>query len=60
VLDQLGIELQQPFAIRSLDHLPLDAICRNIEKKLLALLTRTIRGVYLATDSDGEASDVVA
>ncbi|MGH7170611.1 MAG: bestrophin family ion channel, partial [Gemmataceae bacterium] len=60
VLDQLGIELQQPFAIRSLDHLPLDAICRNIEKNLLALLTRTSRGVYLATDSDGEASDVVA
>jgi putative membrane protein len=38
VLDQLGIELQQPFAVRSIDHLPLDAICRNLEKNLLALL----------------------
>lgn len=38
VLDQLGIELQQPFARRSINHLPLDDICRNIEKNLLALL----------------------
>ncbi len=38
VLDQLGVELQQPFATRSLNHLPLDEICRNIEKNLLALL----------------------
>lgn len=38
VLDQLGIELQQPFATRSINHLPLDEICRNIEKNLLALL----------------------
>ncbi|HTU90353.1 MAG TPA: bestrophin family ion channel [Gemmataceae bacterium] len=38
VLDQLGIELQQPFATRSINHLPLDDICRNIEKNLLALL----------------------
>lgn len=38
VLDQLGIELQQPFTLRSINHLPLDDICRNIEKNLLALL----------------------
>lgn len=38
VLDQLGIELQQPFSKRSISHLPLDDICRNIEKNLLALL----------------------
>lgn len=38
VLDQLGVELQQPFATRSINHLPLDEICRNIEKNLLALL----------------------
>jgi putative membrane protein len=37
-LDQLGIELQQPFATRSINHLPLDDICRNIEKNLLSLL----------------------
>jgi putative membrane protein len=38
VLDQLGIELQQPFATRSVNHLPLDEFCRNIEKNLLSLL----------------------
>jgi putative membrane protein len=38
VLDQLGIELQRPFVTRSINHLPLDEICRNIEKDLMALL----------------------
>jgi putative membrane protein len=37
-LEQIGIELQQPFATRSLSHLPLDAICRNLQRDLLALL----------------------
>jgi len=41
VLDQLGIELQQPFAICSINHLPLDTICSNLEKNLLALLEQT-------------------
>ncbi len=38
MLDQLGVELQQPFATRSINHLPLDTICRNIEKDLMGLL----------------------
>jgi putative membrane protein len=38
VIDQLGIELQQPFATGSINHLPLDTICSNLEKNLLALL----------------------
>jgi predicted membrane chloride channel (bestrophin family) len=38
MLDQLGIELQQPFATRRINHLPLDEMCRGIEKNLLALL----------------------
>jgi putative membrane protein len=41
VLDQLGIELQQPFSKRSIDHLPLEDICRKIERNLLALLQQT-------------------
>jgi ion channel-forming bestrophin family protein len=41
MLDQLGIELQQPFSTRSINHLPLDTICRNLEKNLLALLKQT-------------------
>lgn len=37
-LDQIGIELQRPFAATSLSHLPLDDICRNLERNLLAML----------------------
>lgn len=37
-LDQIGVELQQPFATRSLNHLPLNAICHTIEKNLMGLL----------------------
>jgi putative membrane protein len=37
-LDQIGVELQEPFAVTSLSHLPLDDICRNIERDLFALL----------------------
>jgi putative membrane protein len=37
-VDQIGVELQQPFSTRNLSHLPLDAICHTIEKNLLALL----------------------
>jgi putative membrane protein len=36
-LDQLGIELQNPFAKSRLSHLPLDNICRSIEESLTAL-----------------------
>jgi ion channel-forming bestrophin family protein len=60
VLDQLGIELQQPFSTRSINHLPLDDICRNIEKNLLALLRQTSPRAYTSEPSDGQASDVVA
>jgi putative membrane protein len=40
-LDQIGIELQHPFSTRSLSHLPLDDICRNLQHNLLALLAET-------------------
>jgi putative membrane protein len=36
-LDQIGIELQDPFDPRRLGHLPLDEICRKIEANVLAL-----------------------
>jgi putative membrane protein len=39
-IDQTGMELQQPFATRNLSHLPLDEICHNLERNLLALLAR--------------------
>jgi putative membrane protein len=37
-LDQIGIELQNPFSPRNLSHLPLDEICKTIERNLLDLL----------------------
>ena len=33
-LDQIGIELQSPFACDRLSHLPLDEIATNIEKNV--------------------------
>ena len=37
-LDQIGKELQNPFSVRSLNHLPLDEICRAIEQNVFDLL----------------------
>lgn len=36
-LDQIGIELQNPFSKKSLSHLPLDTITKMIENEVLAL-----------------------
>jgi putative membrane protein len=36
-LDQIGVELQNPFDTRNLSHLPLDEISRNIERNVGAL-----------------------
>lgn len=36
-LDQIGIELQNPFSKTRLSHLPLDNICENIKKDLLEI-----------------------
>lgn len=37
-LDQIGAELQNPFAVGNINHLPLDTYCKNIEANLLELL----------------------
>ena len=37
-LDQIGIELQNPFITKNMGHLPLDEITAKVEKNLLALL----------------------
>jgi putative membrane protein len=36
-LDRIGFELQNPFAIKNLSHLPLDTICQTIKNNGLAL-----------------------
>jgi putative membrane protein len=38
-LDQIGIELQNPFSASNLSHLPLEDISKNIEGNLLGLLS---------------------
>jgi ion channel-forming bestrophin family protein len=37
-LDQIGMELQNPFSEANINHLPLDELCTKIERNLLALL----------------------
>lgn len=37
-LDRIGMELQNPFDTRRVDHLPLDAICNTIEHNLIEML----------------------
>jgi ion channel-forming bestrophin family protein len=37
-LDEIGVELQNPFSTLHLNHLPLDKICENLEQNLMSLL----------------------
>jgi putative membrane protein len=41
-LDRIGIELQHPFNIKSLSHLPLDTICENIKLHCLSMLEQKL------------------
>ncbi|PJD93525.1 MAG: hypothetical protein CK423_07150 [Legionella sp.] len=36
-LDQIGVELQNPFAINNLSHLPLNDICNTIERNVMEI-----------------------
>ncbi len=49
-LDQISVELQNPFSQLRLSHLPLDEICRNIEGNVMALAD---------SDADVDAEDGV-
>jgi ion channel-forming bestrophin family protein len=40
-LDRIGIELQNPFSIKNLSHLPLQTICDTIKLQCLALLEQS-------------------
>lgn len=37
-LDQISVDLQNPFSVRRVSHLPLNEICRNIEANVMAIL----------------------
>ena len=52
-LDQIGIELQNPFSISNLSHLPLGDISASIEKNLLGLLrTKQAMSVQVLPETD--------
>jgi putative membrane protein len=70
-LDQIGIELQRPFSVRSLNHLPLHDICVTIEKNLLALplgsrsakgppASHEVAAVFAARSTDNLLSQILA
>ena len=42
-LDEIGVELQNPFSRNRLNHLPLDDICENVERNLMALVGEPIK-----------------
>jgi len=48
-LDQIGIELQNPFSKANLSHLPLESICETIERNLIALLQTQSKPVQRET-----------
>ena len=53
-LDEIGVELQNPFSSGRLNHLPLDEICENLERNLMALLADfDARGDGVADAGDG-------
>src|SRR4051812_19359082 len=37
-LDEIGVELQNPFSTANLNHLPLDRICQDLERNVTSLL----------------------
>jgi putative membrane protein len=59
-LDQIGIELQNPFSKQFLSHLPLGEISANIEENLTALLEMPPElPSYLQPDLDGQVTPAV-
>ena len=40
-LDQIADDLQHPFSLRSINHLPLDEITANIEANVIGLITES-------------------
>jgi putative membrane protein len=54
-LDQIGVELQEPFATTSLSHLRLDDYCRNLERDLFALLDEANAATGVQWDGKKEA-----
>jgi putative membrane protein len=58
-LDDIGAELENPFSLDRLNHLPLNEICENLERNLMSLLlhqgegTRGFSGRPASGEGDG-------
>jgi putative membrane protein len=59
-LDQIGVELQNPFAKANLSHLPLDEISATIEKNLIGLLRAKQAAQDVSPAMDGRMLSVEA
>lgn len=55
-LDQIGIELQNPFSEKSLSHLPLDEVCKTIESNIVEL----DQSIVNASDVNRSFCDITA
>lgn len=42
-LDQIGVELQNPFSDKNLSHLPLDKICNTIRQDVLSIFDKSLK-----------------
>jgi putative membrane protein len=49
-LDEIGVELQNPFSKEHLNHLSLDEICEGLERNLLSLLATIDRPAWPSPD----------
>jgi ion channel-forming bestrophin family protein len=56
-LDEIGVELQNPFSTLHLNHLPLDKICENLEQNLMSLLDAVDR--FRPIENEGPAAAAV-
>ncbi len=51
-LDEMGVELQNPFSPRNLSHLPLDGICKTIEGNVLSIAGDSIERIRSTTSKE--------
>ncbi len=55
-LDEIGVELQNPFSTGRLNHLPLDGICEHLERNLMSLLDAVDRSRPIENEDPAAAA----
>ena len=59
-LDEIGVELENPFSTLRLNHLPLDKICEHLEQNLMSLLDAVDRSQPIENEDPAAAVAVAA